>query len=77
MIDKDVIDKLRERYSFLHPLLFQRSVERAKSPGDLFDILDTVPNEYPLIWDEDQRKWVTTKDLFQAASFVKKTTGED
>ena len=74
-LTEELITKLKERYSYLHPLLFQRSLERARSAGDLFDILDTVPKEYPVVWDEDQRRWVYTKDLFQSAQFSNKAKG--
>lgn len=59
-----VVLKIKERYSHLHPLLFLRSAERAHNSSDLFDILDTVPQEYPLVWDELQRRWVVANDLF-------------
>lgn len=50
----------RERYSKIHPLLVRRSVEKAKSMGDLFDILEQVPDDFPLKWSEGQRRWVVT-----------------
>jgi hypothetical protein len=43
MLDQTVVAKLKETYSQLHPLLFHRSLERSKTNGDLFDIIDTVP----------------------------------
>lgn len=69
MLDEKIISKLRERYSDLHPLLFHRSMERCRSEADLFDILDTIPNKLPLIWEEFERRWVNTADLFQAEKF--------
>ncbi len=74
-ITDELITKLKERYSHLHPLLFQRSLERAKSAGDLFDILDTASKDYPVVWDEEQRRWVYTKDLFQSAQLANKVKG--
>jgi len=65
MIDEQVSQKLRLRYPEIHPLLFQRSLERAKSNGELFDILDTMPQELPIVWDEELSRWVTTDDLLQ------------
>jgi len=62
----DIQEALRKRYPRLHPLLFQRSVEKARSHGELFDILETVPDQFPLIWDEKLRRWVVTDDLMQA-----------
>ena len=72
MLDPIIIEKLRDRYPDLHPLLFHRSVERAKSNADLFDILDTLP-EHPLVWCEDTYRWVTAKDLYLAEDFFKST----
>ena len=61
-ITDEVVLKLRQRYSALHPLLFLRSVEKAKSMSELFDILDTVP-DCPVVWDEEKRRWVNATDL--------------
>jgi hypothetical protein len=69
MIDEKVISALKERYKHVHPLIFQRSLERSKTAGDLFDILDTVPKKLPIIWSEENKKWETTKDLFQSKKF--------
>ena len=65
----DLIKALKEKFKHIHPLIFHRSLERAKTNGELFDILDTFPDEYPAVWNEDLKKWVTTKDLFQAKNF--------
>ena len=54
------MQKLRERYSYVPPLVFQRSVERAKDIAELFDILETVPRGYPIAWDNVARKWVSS-----------------
>jgi hypothetical protein len=56
-----VVDELRRRYD-IHPLLFQRSVEYAATPGELFDILESIP-EYPIVWDVDDRRWKQVDDL--------------
>ena len=50
MLDFELIKKLKERYSNIHPLIFHRSVEHAKSNGELFDILDTIPEKFPIVW---------------------------
>lgn len=55
---------LRKRYPNLHPLIFQRSCEKAKTHGELFDILETIPKKKPIVWDDEKRRWVTT-DLLQ------------
>lgn len=63
----DEIQKaLKERYPDVHPLLFYRSLEKAKSNGELFDLLDGMP-ELPVVWDDDQRCWSTT-DILQKGS---------
>ena len=69
MIEKETINKLRERYSHLHPMLFHLSVERANDAGELFEILESVPAESPVLWDENKRRWVVTDDLTQARLF--------
>jgi len=56
---------LRNRYPDVHPLIFQRSVEKAKTNGELFDILETIPQEFPLVWCEEKRVWEYTDDLLQ------------
>jgi hypothetical protein len=70
MLDPKIVEKLRERHSDIHPLLFHRSVERAKSNGDLFDILDTVPKKYPVVWCETTNRWVTVADLYLTEDFL-------
>lgn len=62
---------LKDRYSHLHPLLFQRSLERSKTDGELFDLLDSMPKEYPIIWDELERRWKHTNDLLQNQNLKK------
>lgn len=69
MISKDVPEKLKERYLGLHPLIFHRSVERAESVVELFDILETIPTEYPIIWDEKTKRWHHTDDISQVGKF--------
>jgi len=61
----DVQKALQERYEHIHPLLFLRSLERAKTNGELFDLLHGMPDEYPIMWDEESRAWHVT-DLLQS-----------
>jgi hypothetical protein len=68
----DIQRALKSRYSHIHPLLFQRSLEKAKTDGQLFDILETMPKEYPIVWDDDNYCWKHTKDLLQG-DFAGKT----
>lgn len=65
MIALEVVEGLKEKYSNIHPLVFHRSLERAETAGELFDILDTIPDP-PFAWDEESRRWRTTKDLTQS-----------
>ena len=51
-----MIETLRKRFSHLNPLLVQRSVDYSRTPGELFDILDTVPAP-PFVWDSSNRRW--------------------
>lgn len=69
MLDENIVRKLKERYSNLHPLLFFRSVERAKSNVELFDILDTIPKNCPVSWCEKENRWVETKDFYVHSEF--------
>lgn len=69
--DPDVIDNLKDRYKHLHLLIFHRSLERAKSLGDLFDILESVPKTLPLLWCEIQSRWKSDCDLFLSEEFFK------
>jgi hypothetical protein len=72
MIDSNVVEKLKERYGNIHPLLFHRSVERAKSNGELFDILESIPEKYPISWCAENRCWATQGDLFISEDFEEK-----
>jgi hypothetical protein len=72
----NVIDSLKVRYKNIHPLIFLRSREKAKSEGELFDILEDFPNQYPVIWDEDARRWLHTDDLFQSKNSEMKPGNE-
>ena len=62
----EVQKALKIRYVHLHPLIFQRSLEKAASNGELFDILESIPEETPIVWDDTHRRWVHTDDLVQS-----------
>ena len=70
MFDPEVLEKLKERYGHLHPLIFRRSMERADDDAQLFEILDSFPKDYPLVWDEELHCWETTDDIFQRNGFA-------
>lgn len=61
-MNSKVVLKIKDRFK-VHPLLFQRSLERAKNETELFDILSDMP-AHPLVWDEQQRRWKTC-DILQ------------
>lgn len=67
----EVQEALQKRYSHIHPLIFQRSLEKSASNGELFDILESIP-DYPIVWDEKTRRWVKTEDLLQSKGKEKK-----
>ena len=74
------MDKIQKammlRYQDLHPLLFKRSLEKAKSNGELFDLLESIKElGPPIVWDDENRKWSNTKDILQSLS--KKTEPEE
>jgi ethanolamine utilization protein EutA (predicted chaperonin) len=64
-----LMEGLKKRFSHLHPLILIRSRERAKSLGHLFDILDTFPDKYPVIWSDEELKWIHTDDLFLSDNY--------
>ena len=69
MIEESVVKQMLLKYNGVYPLIFARSAERAKSAGELYDILESLPQELPVIWDESIRRWVKTNDLTQAKEF--------
>lgn len=78
-INSDTVLKIKERYNQIHPLIVHRSLERAKSPGDLFDILDSLwvdmqnnDKLYPIVWHDEQHRWAKSDDLFQSLNFIAK-----
>lgn len=73
MLTEEITQKLRERYPDLPPMIFHRSMERAKSDGDLFDILDSFPKIYPVVWSDTAYRWLSTKDVYQTGSFFTET----
>jgi hypothetical protein len=74
MVDRNhkSIQIMRDKYSHLHELLFHRSLEKAASISELYDILDSVPTEYPLIWCDKKRRWITTDDIYLESKIERK-----
>jgi len=77
MLAQAVVDGCKTRYKTLHPLIFHRSVEKAKSAADLFDILESFPATYPVVWSDEEHCWVATKDLIQVTKFDLETEKND
>ena len=63
----DTYEALKEKFSHIHPLMFQRCVERTKTAGELFDMLDLMPKDYPIAWNQTRKEWVQV-DLLTAES---------
>lgn len=68
MLEPSIVEKLKERYD-VHPLIFHRAAERARTPGELFDILEDLPEKFPFVWDEDAKRFVYTNDLTLSDKF--------
>jgi len=62
-MEDSCVEAFKKRYSALHPLVFQRSVERAKSASDLFEILEGMPSKFPISWDDIKHMWVNDSDV--------------
>lgn len=60
----EIIESLRKRYEKLNPLIFHRSLEKAESANDLFDMLESIPKNYPIFWDDSKKKWSRTNDFY-------------
>jgi hypothetical protein len=66
---QEIVAKLRERYGTIHPVLFQRMLDRAKNEVELFDILDTAPATFPLVWDINGRRLTAAMDILGQGLF--------
>lgn len=56
-------ESLKKRYSHLHPLVIQRSLERCESLSELFDVLESAPKKPPFAWDDTVRAWIKDADI--------------
>jgi hypothetical protein len=63
VLTETIIEALRKRYANVPPLVFQRSVDRARNDTELFDILEGVPSGYPLVWCDGDRSWITARAI--------------
>lgn len=68
-----ILTGLRARHKEMHPLLFNRCVEKTITNGELFDLLEGMPKEFPIVWDNSSRTWVQTTDLLQESQLIQLT----
>lgn len=66
--DVAIVQSLKNRYN-INALIFHRSVERAESGGELFDILDSCPKKMPVVWNESSRRWESVEDITLSNKF--------
>lgn len=62
-IDKTMLDGFRSRYAHIHSLIFWRSIEKARTLGDLFDILEDVPASTPVVWSDEAHGWKPCRQI--------------
>lgn len=53
----DIVTGLYERYKHVPRVLFMRSFSLAKTEVELFDILETIPQGMPMVWDNTIKRW--------------------
>lgn len=61
----EIQQKLKDRYPNVPLLMFYRSLEKAKTDGELFDILEEI-EEYPVVWGDKAKRWKHTDDLLRS-----------
>ena len=57
------LSNFKSKYSGVHPLAFHRSLERATSALDLFEILESMPSSVPFSWNDETHSWVADEDV--------------
>lgn len=60
---KQIVAALRKRYAAIPEVLFQRSLALCQDEVELFDVLDTMLDSYPLVWDKTDRRWRKVSEL--------------
>jgi hypothetical protein len=68
-LSKEIVEVFKKRYKNVPTLIFQRSIDRANSDVELFDILEGVPSIYPIVWCDEERCWKTATDLLPVLNF--------
>ena len=71
---EELLENFRKRYLHLHPLVVQRSVERARDAAELFEILESVPKNPPFSWNDEKRSWIKDLDVAAKAQMKKITS---
>ena len=66
--DDPVLRNFKAKYAYVHPLVLHRSVERAKSFLNLFEILESLPKDGPFSWSEGDAAWVRDDDVMAIES---------
>lgn len=61
-IDDAALANFRAKYADVHPLAFHRSLERAGTALELFEILESMPSP-PFSWDDSKKSWVRDEDV--------------
>ena len=61
--DDPCIEAFKKRYQHLNPLVFYRSLEKARDQMDFFEILESVPDRPPFSWGENEHTWVRDDDV--------------
>ena len=69
IINENVLNSFRLKYSTIHPLIIQRTVDKVETLGELFYILEDFPNTYPVVWNVKTKRWSQTDDITQEDNF--------
>lgn len=62
-MNADIVLGLKNRYNNLPTLIVSRSIEHAKNEVELFEILESFPTKFPIIWNKKKRRWKTSSFL--------------
>lgn len=57
MINNDLFEK----YAHIHPLIVHRTIEYLKNEKDIIYNLDRIPNRFPIVWNDLEKKWINKK----------------
>ena len=62
ILDDKIVDGFKKYYNKVHPIVFNRSLDKAENPVQLFEILEDIP-KVPFTWNENKKKWTKVKDF--------------